>query len=187
MSLPHAILGILNMTPMSGYDLNKFFKDSINFFWSAQMSQIYRELKTLQEKGMVSVQEEKGTKGPDKKIYSITESGVAHLKDWLMNEPDKIDEDNRNAFLLRVMLLSNLGVEELYFQIKKRLKKYRADLKELENVQEKIPYYLQMAGNEEHLPYWKITLSRGYHDIKSHIDWAEESLKELSKLLKKEL
>ena len=187
MSLPHAILGILNMRPMTGYDLNRFFKDSINFFWSAQMSQIYRELKSLESKGMVTVREEPGDKGPNKKIYSITDNGVSCLKEWLMNEPDKIDEDNRNAFLLRVMLLSNLGTEELYLQIKNRLKKYKSDLKELMEVQEKIPYYLEMTGNKDQLPYWKITLSRGYHDVKSHIAWAEESLEELKKILRKEL
>lgn len=50
MSLPHAILGLLNYMPMTGYDLKNFFDDSIDFFWSAQMSQIYRELKNLEKR-----------------------------------------------------------------------------------------------------------------------------------------
>ncbi len=185
MSLPHAVLGLLNMMPMSGYDLKKFFDDSINYFWSAQISQIYRELKSLEEKGYVTSQEEPGTTGPNKKIYSVTESGIEHLKEWLAHVPEKIDEDNRNAFLLRVMLLSNLGAEELHFQIQKRLKKYKKDLKDLHSVEEKLQHYLQLTGKEELLPYWKITLSRGMHDVKSHIEWAEESLTELKKILKK--
>ncbi len=187
MSLPHAILGILNMMPMTGYDLNRFFNDSINFFYSAQMSQIYRELKTLEKNKLVTVKEEPGCKGPNKKIYTITPEGIVHLKEWLINEPEKIDEDNRNTFLLRVMLSSNVGIEELYFQIKKRLKKYQIDLKALTEVQKKIPNYLKETGSDTQLLYWQITLSRGYHDIKSHIDWAEESLNILKKYIKKEI
>ncbi len=179
MSLPHAILGLLNYMPMSGYDLKKFFDDSVNFFWSAQMSQIYRELKVLEQKGYVSSKEEAGVKGPNKKIYSVTKKGISHLKEWLSDAPEKIDEDNRNAFLLRVMLLSNLGADELYFQIQKRLKKYRKDLKELKAVEEKLRYYLHLTGKEDQLLFWKITLSRGFHDVKSHIAWAEEALREL--------
>jgi len=182
MSLPHAILGLLNYMPMTGYDLKKFFDDSIGFFWSAQMSQIYRELKNLEEKEYVSSEEEISTKGPNKRIYSVTNQGVSHLKELLTDVPENIDEDNRNAFLLRVMLLSNLGIEELYFQIQKRLKKYRKDLKALQSVEEKLQHYLQLTGKTETLIYWKITLNRGLHDVKSHIKWAEESLSELKKI-----
>lgn len=184
MSLPHALLGLLNLSPMAGYDLNKFFNDSINFFWSAQMSQIYRELNKLEKDGFVISKEETSTKGPKKKIYHITEEGLLHLKKWLIEVPDKIDEDNHNAFLLRVMLASNLGVEDLYLQIQTRLKKYKQDLAELKAVQEKLEYYLKLTGREEELIFWMITLNRGFHDVTSHIEWAEESLAELKKVIK---
>ena len=179
MSLPHAILGLLNYMPMSGYELKRFFDDSINFFWSAQTSQIYRELKQLEKKGQVSSREESSTKGPNKRIYSITKKGSSQLKEWLADVPDKIDEDNRNAFLLRVMLLSNLGAEELAAQIERRLEKYRKDLKALEAVEGSLQGYLRMTGKEEALVFWKITLRRGFHDVSSHIAWAEEALKAL--------
>ena len=183
MSLPHGILGLLNYMPMTGYDLRKFFNDSIGFFWSAQMSQIYRELKALEKKGFVSSAEEQSQKGPNKRIYSVTRAGMAHLKEWLSDVPDKIDEDNRNAFILRVMLMSNLGAEELYFQVQKRLKKYQKDLKDLQLVEGKLKYYMELTGNIDALLYWKITLSRGYHDIKSHIAWAEETLSALKAVM----
>lgn len=183
--MPHAILGLLNYMPMTGYDLKKFFDDSIGFFWSAQMSQIYRELKALEKNDFVSSKEKVSTKGPDKRIYSVTKKGIIHLKEWLADVPDKIDEDNRNAFLLRVMLLSNLGAEELYFQIQNRLKKYKKDLKALNSVEEKLQHYLRLTGKEDTLPYWKITLNRGVHDVKSHINWAEESLHELKNVIDK--
>jgi PadR family transcriptional regulator, regulatory protein AphA len=183
MSLPHAILGLLHYMPMTGYDLKNFFNDSIGFFWSAQMSQIYRELKNLEKKEYVSSKDEINAKGPNKRIYSVTEQGMSHLKEWLADVPEKIDEDNRNAFLLRVMLLSNLGAEELYFQIQHRLKKYKKDLNALQSVEKKLQHYLVLIGKTDMLIYWKITLNRGFHDVSSHIAWAEESLHELKKVI----
>jgi len=187
MSLPHAILGLLNYYPMSGYDLKKFFNDSINFFYSAQMSQIYRDLKNLEKKGHVSSKEEPGVKGPNKRVYSITQSGVKSLKDWLTDVPEKIDEDNHNAFLLRVLLLSNLGAEELTLQIQNRLKKYKKDLKALQAVKGKLEHYLKLTGKENELLYWKIALNRGFHDVSSHIAWAEETLAEINNFNKEDI
>ncbi|MBT3601655.1 MAG: PadR family transcriptional regulator [Candidatus Latescibacteria bacterium] len=161
---------------MAGYDLKKIFDDSINFFWSAQTSQIYRELNALEKKGYVVSEIKPGDKGPDKRIYSITEEGQSGLKAWLLDVPDDIGEDNRNAFLLRVFLSSNVGIDELIFQMQKRLRKYKKDLQRLELVKSRLSEYAQMPDKERELPYWKITLSRGFHDVESHIKWAEESL-----------
>ena len=36
MSLRMSLLGLINLTPMSGYDLKKFFEDSFRFFWAAE-------------------------------------------------------------------------------------------------------------------------------------------------------
>ena len=184
MSLSYAILGLINYKPMTGYDLKKFFDDSINFFWSAQTSQIYRELKTWEQKGCIVSSVQASEKGPDKRIYSITEQGMESLKNWLSDMPDEVDEDNRNAFLLRLFLLSQLGVEELVFQLKKRLKKYRRDLQNLKDVEGKMQEYAHMIGKQEEVHFWKIILSRGFHDVESHIHWAEESLEYLENLPK---
>lgn len=185
MSLAYALLGLINYSPMSGYDLKKLFNDSINFFWSAQTSQIYRELKNWETKGCITSTVQPNEKGPDKRIYSITEKGVISLTNWLSDLPDEVDEDNRNAFLLRIFLLSQIGAQELIFQIQKRLKKYKRDLEKLKAVEGKMKEYAKMFGKEDAVHYWKIVLSRGFHDVESHIHWAEESLAYLKEIEKK--
>lgn len=45
MSLPHALLGLLNYRPATGYELKGTFTKSIHFFWNATLPQIYRTLK----------------------------------------------------------------------------------------------------------------------------------------------
>lgn len=187
MSLAYAVLGLLNYSPMTGYDLKKMFADSINFFWSAQTSQIYRELKTWEKKGCIVSAVQPSEKGPDKRIYKITEQGMDSLNNWLSAMPEEVDEDNRNAFLLRVFLLSQLGGEELAFQLQKRLKKYRRDLQNLKDVERKMQEYARMIGKEEEILFWKIALSRGFHDVQAHILWAEESLEYLENMPKKDL
>ena len=50
--LKHGILGLLNYGDMTGYEIREVFNKSLNFFWQAQSSQIYRELRTLEKKRM---------------------------------------------------------------------------------------------------------------------------------------
>lgn len=48
MPLAHGILGLLHYGSMSGYDLSKAFRASVNLFWHAQTSQIYATLDKLE-------------------------------------------------------------------------------------------------------------------------------------------
>lgn len=182
MSLSYALLGLLNYSPMTGYDLKKIFDDSINFFWSAQTSQIYRELKTLDKNGYVVSDIEANEKGPDKRVYSITEQGKTQLKAWLKDMPDDIDEDTRNAFLVRIFFSSHVGFDELYFQMQKRLEKYNKYYLNLKLVENRLSEYAGIVGKDDELHYWKIVLNRGFHAAESNIRWAEETLEYLGKL-----
>lgn len=183
MSLSYAVMGLLYYTPMTGYELKKIFDDSINFFWPAQTSQIYRELKTLEKKGDLTSTIQPSEKGPHKRIYTITKQGILSLKDWLANPPDVIDEGSRNTFALRIFFASHVGIDELYFQVQKKLKSYRKEYEQLKLIeQQKLDEYVKMIGQEDEVLYWKIVLSKGFHDVGSDIQWAEETLAYLQKL-----
>ena len=54
MSLKHGLLGLLNYGNMTGYDIDRTFKDSLFLFWQAQTSQIYRELNTMEKLGWLT-------------------------------------------------------------------------------------------------------------------------------------
>lgn len=57
-TLRYAILGLLNRKSMTGYDLSKEFQTSLAEFWHAKHSQIYPELKSLAEDGLITFQTE---------------------------------------------------------------------------------------------------------------------------------
>lgn len=51
--LKYAILGLLNRQKMTGYDISRACDTSLFEFWNAKPSQIYPELKSLTEAGLV--------------------------------------------------------------------------------------------------------------------------------------
>ena len=107
MSLQYGILGLLNYAPMTGYNLKKLFDESVNNIWEASLSQIYRELGTLEKNGLVTSQIEQQDDRPDKKIYSISEEGKIAFSEWLVNFSDKFISPKRDEFMLRIFLEHN--------------------------------------------------------------------------------
>ncbi|KOY57250.1 PadR family transcriptional regulator [Streptomyces sp. XY332] len=85
-----AVLGLLSFgEELSGYDLKKWSDRSLRFFyWSPSFSQIYSELKRLEKAGYASsrlVAQETGTR--DKRVYRITDEGMAAVRAWAREAP----------------------------------------------------------------------------------------------------
>jgi len=83
MSLRFALLALLSVDAMTGYDLHKRFDSSVGHVWYAPDSQIYPELRKMEADGVVTAEEVPwGTKGT-KREYHITEAGQQALRDWM--------------------------------------------------------------------------------------------------------
>ena len=79
-----SLLGYLDLGPMTGWDLDRFVQISIGNFWNVTRSQIYRELRTLTDRGYVKA----GTTGPrDRVPYAITAKGRTAFKKWISEAP----------------------------------------------------------------------------------------------------
>lgn len=101
--LGHAILQLLARSPASGYDLKARFYASLGQGWHAYDTQIYRELKRLEEGGYTVGRVVPGRSGPERRLYTITEAGLASLREWLASP---IDLDKvKDEFALRVWTL----------------------------------------------------------------------------------
>jgi len=86
MSLDHFLLGILR-TPASGYDLKHRLDQGFSYFWAADLPQIYRTLNRMEEAGLLSVTTEPSARGPDRRVYQVTPSGLEALHQWLTTAP----------------------------------------------------------------------------------------------------
>ena len=128
MSLPHAILGLLTYQPMTGYDLKRHFDHSINYFWSAQQSQIYRELAALESKGYVSSHIEPQEGRPDRKVYSISTAGEQEIQEWLERFPQLLTTPYREELLVHIFFASRLPLAELKFQLQRFIRERQEHL-----------------------------------------------------------
>jgi DNA-binding PadR family transcriptional regulator len=86
-ALGFAILGLLAREPLSGYDVAGRMRERVGYFWSARHSQIYPELARLEGAGMVEHRVVEQDDRPDKKVYEVTEAGLAALKAWVVQAP----------------------------------------------------------------------------------------------------
>lgn len=183
MSLAYGILGFLNYGPMSGYDLAKAFESSLDFFWHAQSSQVYLELKKLEKQGCICghtvIQKER----PNKRVFSITETGRTRFMDWLAEEDGEDATHFKSAFLMKIFFSGNRTPEQSALL----LKKFRADcgayLEKMGSIPESMKKY--GSGKEAYQTlYWQFTADFGYSFIKTCIEWAGRCIAALEELEK---
>ena len=96
-ALAYALLSMLYRKPFSGYDLKKMME----LFWQAKHSQIYPLLAKLEKEELVTFELINQSSKPDKKIYSITDKGMAMLKSWIVDEPAAVPV-MRDEFLVKL-------------------------------------------------------------------------------------
>jgi DNA-binding PadR family transcriptional regulator len=83
MSLRYALLAILRVGPLSGYDLAKQFAQSVGHVWHAPDSQIYPELRKMEAEGLVEgEQQARGERG-HRRLYHVTPAGDAAFTTWM--------------------------------------------------------------------------------------------------------
>src|SRR6266511_3722518 len=70
-----AVLGLLSLRDLSGYELAAFADQSLAYFWPMHRSLVYRELRRLEDGGYVAGTEVAQDRVPDKRVYRLTERG----------------------------------------------------------------------------------------------------------------
>src|SRR4051794_30355748 len=88
MSLRYAILGFLSSGPGSGYGLSIQLASGVGLFWSASHSQVYPELKRLEDEELIEGTPTTDSGKHEKRMYSITDSGLHALRTWTSDLPE---------------------------------------------------------------------------------------------------
>ena len=176
MSLPYGLLGLLSYIDATGYDLTKIFEDSLNNFWRAQASQIYRELDRMEQKGWIKSQSVVQDKRPNKRVYKITEDGRGEYSRWLSDTAPPFDFPHE-SLSLRIFF----GADDREATLKMlKLLKDRC-LTALDTypvlIMENIGRYAKMvAGGEQKRLYWEMTLEYGIVQAKTTAKWAQDCI-----------
>jgi len=176
LSLGNALLGLLNHKPMTGYDLKKILDHPMGFFWIAQMSQIYRELNKMEEKGLVKSEIVSQEKRPDRKVYHLTKEGRETFLNWLNKFPDQLSQVCRSQFLMRIFFSSKIKLDEFAFEIKRYKKEMEEELSYLNKVEQWIKDYSRERKFKEDVFYWSLIVKKEYKSIAAGMEWADECL-----------
>ncbi|HEY6740178.1 MAG TPA: PadR family transcriptional regulator [Actinopolymorphaceae bacterium] len=173
MSLRHALLGLLEDQPASGYALTARFERSLRrFAWTAQQSHIYPELKRLADDGLITVIEE-GPRG--RRTYAITDKGRQELRDWLMSPPRP--RAVRDEHVLRMSLLSALEVPQARELVRGQLRAAEETMAELKAIAAAADAGSHPRGR---LRFGRLAVEYGIHQCEAQRRWAHWALRQLA-------
>jgi DNA-binding PadR family transcriptional regulator len=160
---------------MSGYDLKKYFDQSITHFWSATQSHIYKALERLEQGGLVESQIIVQEARPNRKQYEITATGRAELHRWLTS-PLPLDQ-MREAWLIQVFFSHASTNEEIAALLETRIQSIRKRLAAYHTgVQAAIDQNAERVGLERARQLWQITLDHGINYYEFELAWLENTL-----------
>lgn len=172
----YAILGLLSHMPLSGYDIKKWTDTSLNFFWSENYGHIYPLLKELEKDGLATGKKAGSTKGPERKVFSITPKGKRVFLSWLKaaENPEKY----RVEILLKLFFSRALTPPEIQTKLEGQVRQNEELLARYRDVEahfKEIPDPgMKLAAG--------ITLDYGKAYSQMIIDWAKKWIKTISKL-----
>lgn len=175
MSLKHALLGILTVNPMTGYELKQFFDSSVQHFWNAELSQIYPTLKTLEEQGWVDKRVEVQESRPNKKIYALTESGREEFARWVRQPMPA--SGMRDPFMIKVFFGAELPLEDMLVILRRQMEEEQKILAFSESIlRERIREGVQALHSPRQGLFWTLTLEMANAYRRAYIDWCERSM-----------
>jgi DNA-binding PadR family transcriptional regulator len=93
-----SLLGFLHDGPMTGWDLLQRVEGRLSRFWNVTSSHAYRELKNLENRGLVQAGE---LGARERRPFTITAAGRAAFRTWLHEMPGQ--EQIRFPLLIRLL------------------------------------------------------------------------------------
>ena len=108
-SVPYTLLGLLeDRSPRHGYELKREYDSLFAHARPLKFGQVYSTLARLERDGLVDVASAQPGRGPERKLYAITEEGVTDLDEWLRH-PEPAEPHIQSVLVTKVILnlLSN--------------------------------------------------------------------------------
>ncbi|GAA1967935.1 PadR family transcriptional regulator [Kitasatospora viridis] len=103
MTVPLALLGLLDRAPSHGYDLKREYDSFFGRDKPLPPGQVYSTLSRLERDGKVVMTQIDPGDGPDRKRYVITERGAVELHTWL-TEPSAPEPHLQTVLFTKVVI-----------------------------------------------------------------------------------
>ncbi|MBX3085153.1 MAG: helix-turn-helix transcriptional regulator [Anaerolineae bacterium] len=131
MSVKHALLGILARSPGHGYELKRAFEEKLGEFWPLNFGQIYTTLDRLEADGLVAHDPVAQHDKPDKKVYHITEAGIAEFNQWRTDEFKVEPRVLRDELFLRLAFMDADEIDAVLVTMQRQQNVYLSQMMQL--------------------------------------------------------
>lgn len=163
MNTQSLILAILNFGDASGYEIKKQSTEgAFSFFVDISYGSIYPTLARLEKEGLVTCRSESQTGKPDKKVYSITETGKLEFFKTLASPPQQ--DKFKSEFLLVAMCADMTSPEVIQRAID-------AHMAEIKNIETQIS---EMSSDCDH-PATLWIARYGEHVMRAKLEYLKEN------------
>lgn len=172
----YAILGLLSLAPMSGYDIKKITDNSIGHFWNENFGHIYPMLRRMEAERLISRKVSQTPGRPDRSVFAVTDAGARALADWLSRDPE--EQPVRIELLLQLFFAKTVTLPVVIGKIAKEKELHESRLALYETVERHLCEGDAHSGQSD-IPFWLMTLSFGKHRSRATIAWCDETIKTL--------
>jgi DNA-binding PadR family transcriptional regulator len=174
-----AILGILSLAPMSGYDIKKVTDNSIAHFWNENFGHLYPVLGKLESEGLITGQTLSTSGRPDRSVYTLTDPGRQALADWLLRDPE--EQPIRIELLLQVFFAKSVPLTVVIEKVKKEMVLHKHRLAVYDTIEQHLREGDAHPGQGD-VPFWLMTLSFGKHRSRATVAWCRETIETLLRM-----
>jgi DNA-binding PadR family transcriptional regulator len=174
-TLEYGLLGLIGMSPMTGYDVHKVFATTPLGHFSSSPGAIYPALRRLAHSGLLEARLDTAKEARPRRVFSLTAAGERALDTWL-HQPVTREELIRGAGapVLRFSLAGGrLSREEILAYLETYEKVVAAYLKELSGQGE-------LLTGPENL-HGRISLSLGVRGYESELEWTRWAAAEIKR------
>ena len=173
-----AILGLLALEPMSGYDIRRAVQDALRHFWNESYGQIYPALAALEKEGLVRLAPPAQAKsGRPRKVYALTPKGRRALADWRRKPP--VSRPFRNELLLRMFFGDAPSARDLLAHVERLRAEESERLEEYQALEARMK---KTSKDHPALPFWRATLRYGHYRSTGIVRWCDETARTLRRV-----
>ncbi len=172
------ILGMLWRRPAHPYELVRVARDwRLDEFTPLALSSLYRVLAALERRGLVRVEERRVGSRPTRRVYSLTEAGLARLRELVRGgiQPTSL-EGPRAAVHAALLFADVLPRHEVRAVLRARLDGTRSTLAALDTAAKRACDAPPVGS-----PYAAIIRLRGYQHLRAEVAWLQQALMALER------
>ncbi|HUU38720.1 MAG TPA: PadR family transcriptional regulator [Candidatus Desulfaltia sp.] len=172
-TLEYGLLGLVGMSPLTGYDVHKVFSTTPFGHFSSSPGAIYPALRRLAHIGLLEARLDTAKEARPRRIYSLTDSGEEALEAWL-HQP-----------VTREELIRGAGAPILRFALSAGRLTRDETLAYLETYQKVVAVYIEelygyteQTTSPENL-YGSLALYHGIRSFESELEWTKWAATEI--------